>query len=62
MRQDAKNLLAAKGESPIKDAIVKSIRDFKRLGDSKSEVLETLTDIFGDYFTHFIKSQISQLM
>lgn len=61
MRQDIKNLLAQKGESPVKDAIVKSIIDLKGMRYTKGEIMETIETIFGEHFMQFAINQYNSL-
>ncbi len=46
---DIKNIIANKGYQSILPAIDSSIRDFKKLDYSKSEIKETLRDCFFGY-------------
>lgn len=61
MRQDIKNIEALKGESAVKDAIVKSIRDFKQLRYTKGEIMETMETIFGEKYKQFCINQFNSL-
>lgn len=48
MKVQVKELLSQKGYSPIYRSIDSSIRDLKRHNYTRSEIIETLDDMFGD--------------
>jgi hypothetical protein len=46
MRNRIIELLKLKGQQPILESIDKSIKDFKRLGDSKAEIKELIRGFY----------------
>lgn len=47
MKTEIKKTIAQKGINPIISTIDKTVIDLKRLGDSKGEIIEFLSDTFG---------------
>jgi hypothetical protein len=60
MNTQVKQTLAKQGYAPIRASIDNSIRDLKRSGYFRGEILETLTDMYGDdgVLTRYIYKQI----